>query len=326
MRRGWVRSKNSASRYSQTMRASPHLPQGVQVFERGWLSSNSVLLQGSGQTVLVDSGYHTHAPLLLGLLHRQLQGRGPDVLLNTHLHSDHCGGNAALAQRYPDLQTWIAPGAADAVACWDEDALTFRATGQQCPRFVAHRVVQPGTHLELGGQHWEVHAAPGHDPDSVVLFAPATGVLVSADALWENGFGVVFPELDGQDAFDTVAATLDLIADLQPRMVIPGHGAPFADVEAARARARARLNHFRRNPLSHVRYGLKVLVKFKLLELQTWPLDALYAWADQTPYIGALQRLHFPDAPVPVLMDSVVHDLEAAGAACREGAALVNAG
>ena len=308
------------------MHASPHLPQGVHVFERGWLSSNSVLLRGEGQAVLVDSGYHTHAPLLIDLLQQQLQGRAPDLLLNTHLHSDHCGGNAALAARYPGLQTWIAPGSAAAVERWDEAALTCRATGQHCPRFAAQRVMQPGTCLELAGQRWEVHAAPGHDPDSVLLFAPATGVLVSADALWENGFGVVFPELDGQHAFDAVAATLDLIADLQPRMVIPGHGAVFDDVDAALLRARARLDHFRRKPLSHIRYGLKVLVKFKLLELQTWPLDALHAWADQTLYVGVVQRRHFPQLPVAELIDSVVKDLEAAGAVRSTGGVLFDAG
>ena len=308
------------------MRASTHLPQGVHVFERGWLSSNSVLLQGDGQAALVDSGYHTHALLLVNLLQQHLQGRALDLLLNTHLHSDHCGGNAALAAQYPGLQTWIAPGHADAVARWDEDALTFRATGQHCPRFVAHRVMQPGSCLALAGQQWEVHAAPGHDPESVLLFAPATGVLVSADALWENGFGVVFPELEGQDAFDAVAATLDLIADLQPRIVIPGHGAVFDDVGAALLRARARLDHFRRKPLSHIRYGLKVLVKFKLLELQTWPLDALYAWAGQTLYVGLVQRRHFPSVPIAELMDSVVKELEAAAALRCEDGVLFNLG
>ena len=49
------------------MPASTHLPQGVHVFERGWLSSNSVLLQDAEHSVLVDSGYHTHAPLLLNI-------------------------------------------------------------------------------------------------------------------------------------------------------------------------------------------------------------------------------------------------------------------
>ena len=326
MRRGWVGAKNSASRYSSAMPVSTHLPQGVHVFERGWLSSNSVLLQGGEHAVLVDSGYHTHAPMLVDLVHRQLQGRQLDLLLNTHLHSDHCGGNAALAARYPALQTWIAPGEARAVAQWDEQALHFRATGQHCPRFAADRLLKPGERLELGGQSWDVHAAPGHDPHSVVLFAPATGVLVSADALWENGFGVVFPELDGEPSFDAVGATLDLIARLRPRLVIPGHGSPFLDAPAALARAHARLEHFQRKPLSHVRYGLKVLVKFKLLELQTWPLGALYAWAEQTHYMGELQRRHFPDASLTELLDGVVKDLESAAALRCEGGVLFDAG
>lgn len=98
------------------------------------------------------------------------------------------------------------------------------------------------------------------------------------------------------------------------------------DASAALARAFARLDHFRRKPLSHVRYGLKVLVKFKLLELQTWPLIALYAWAEQTRYIGELQRRHFPDTPLSVLLDGVVKDLEAAAALRCESGVLLDAG
>ena len=307
------------------MPASTHLPQGVHVFERGWLSSNSVLLQDAEHSVLVDSGYHTHAPLLLDLVHQQLQGRQLDLLLNTHLHSDHCGGNAALAARYPALQTWIAPGEAQAVAQWDEQALHFGATGQHCPRFAADRLLQAGERLELARQIWDVHAAPGHDPHSVVLFAPSTGVLVSADALWENGFGVVFPELDGQDAFDAVGATLDLIARLDPRWVIPGHGSPFTDAPAALARAYSRLEYFRRKPLSHLRYGLKVLVKFKLLELQTWPLAELYRWAEDTPYIHGLYLQHFAGMSLAECIDGVLAELQAAGALRREAGYVLDA-
>jgi glyoxylase-like metal-dependent hydrolase (beta-lactamase superfamily II) len=45
----------------------------------------------------------------------------------------------------------------------------------------------------------------GHDPHSVILFEPVSRVLISADALWERGFGVIFPELEGVEAFDEVA-------------------------------------------------------------------------------------------------------------------------
>ncbi len=44
-----------------------HLPAGMQVFERGWLSSNNILFIGEQQAALVDSGYLTHAPQTLAL-------------------------------------------------------------------------------------------------------------------------------------------------------------------------------------------------------------------------------------------------------------------
>ncbi|OPH11537.1 MBL fold metallo-hydrolase, partial [Azospirillum brasilense] len=117
---------------------------------------------------------------------------------------------------------------------------------------------------------------------SVVLFEPRHRVLLSADALWENGFGVVFPELEGEHAFEDVAATLDLIAGLAPRTVVPGHGSVFTDVERALGAARRRLDGFVRAPERHALYAAKVLIKYKLLEWQSVPLARLHAWAEPT--------------------------------------------
>ena len=122
----------------------PAFPPGMQVLERGWLSSNSVLFSGPDGTALVDSGYWTHAPTSLALVSRALGGRALDRLLNTHLHSDHCGGNAALQAAYPALRTSIPPGLADAVARWDSEALGYEPTGQQCPRFQFVDLLVPG--------------------------------------------------------------------------------------------------------------------------------------------------------------------------------------
>ena len=74
---------------------TPHsaLPPGVHVFERGWLSANNVLMQDAHSATLVDSGYVTHQAQTLALVQHALQGRTLDQLANTHLHSDHCGGN-----------------------------------------------------------------------------------------------------------------------------------------------------------------------------------------------------------------------------------------
>lgn len=300
------------------------LPTGVTVFERGWLSSNNVLLDGD-EPVLVDSGYVTHAAQTVDLVERELDGRPLALLVNTHLHSDHCGGNAALQERYASLRIEIPPGDAEAVSQWDEAALSYRATGQQCPRFRAVGVLLSGQRRRLGMHDWEVHSAPGHDPHSTVLFEPESSTLISADALWGNGFGVVFPELVGEPSFDEVAATLDLIETLNPRTVIPGHGGVFDDTAAALDRARRRLDGLISDPRKHARHAFKVLIKFKLLEAQHMPEAEWRAWRDETPYFRAIHSRFFPNWEFVALADELLNELMRSGAAGRSANIIHNA-
>ena len=218
---------------------------GLAVFERGWLSSNNVLIHGDGEgAALVDSSHCLHAEQTLALVRAALGGEPLHCVLNTHLHSDHCGGNAALQREFA-ARVLVPAGSFDIVQRWDEEQLSFRATGQRAERFDAQSTLTPGEELALGGRSWLVIAAPGHDPQSVMLFDASEGILISADALWENGFGVVCPELDGCNAFDDVAAVLDVIDRLPVQRVVPGHGGVFSDVDAALGRARSRLAGFR---------------------------------------------------------------------------------
>ncbi len=304
----------------------PALPHDITVFQRGWLSSNNILIRGKDSSALLDSGYVTHAPQTVALVETALGGRALNVLVNTHLHSDHCGGNAALQARYPDLKTLIPPGLAGHVRAWDPHALTYAPTGQNCPQFDFNEVLQPGSEIRLGDTLWQVHAAPGHDPHSVILFEPVSRLLVSADALWERGFGVVFPELEGIDAFDAVSTTIDLIERLKAAVVIPGHGPIFSDVEAAIAFARERLRGFVAKPDKHIKHAVKVLLKFKLLELQSIAVADFLAWAQSTPYFLAIYQQHFSGIDFAQWVDELIADLVRAGVAAREGQVLLNVG
>ena len=49
-----------------------------------------------GTTAVVDTGYCIHAEQTLALVEAALQGAPLQRIVNTHLHSDHCGGNALL--------------------------------------------------------------------------------------------------------------------------------------------------------------------------------------------------------------------------------------
>lgn len=304
----------------------PLLPPDITVFERGWLSSNNVLIRGRSSNALIDSGYCTHAAQTVALVEAALEGHPLDVLLNTHLHSDHCGGNASLQAHYPGVRTLIPPGLSEHVRNWDPYALTFTPTGQSCPEFVFDAVLVAGTQLTLGDRSWQIHAAPGHDPHSVILFEPLSRVLVSADALWERGFGVVFPELEGADAFAAVGQTIDLIESLDPLTVIPGHGSAFSNPASAIAVARERLRNFVKYPDKHVQYAAKVLLKFKLLEVQRIDIRALESWTRATPYFELLHKRHFRGLEFGVLVGQLVQALVKTGAAARHGDTVQNLG
>lgn len=301
------------------------LPPGVLVLERGWLSSNNVVLVGDGGASVVDSGYWTHSEQTVALVSAAAGNVPVTTLVNTHLHSDHSGGNSALQARWPEVRTWIPPGLADAVRNWDPVALTYAPTGQHCPPFTIDGVLTPGRDIQLGDLQWEIHSAPGHDPHSVVLFEPESRTLISADALWQNGFGVVFQELEGERAFDEVAATLDVIESLGPAVVIPGHGSVFADVPAALERARSRLSAYVAHPARHAAHAAKVLLKFKLLEVQQVHASDFARWAERTRYFQLVRERWFPDAAPGEWIDSLLQDLVRSGAAQRAGDMIHNA-
>ena len=80
------------------------------------------------------------------------------------------------------------------------------------------------------------------------------------------------------------------------------------------------------NAANHLRHGVKVLLKFKLLELQTMDRDALIHWARTTPYFARIYQEHFAGLEFSRWVDALLDDLVRAGAASRVGAMVHNAG
>ncbi len=300
--------------------------QDLTLLERGWLSSNNIVLHGDGGgAVLIDSSHCLHAEQTVALVSHALGPEPLARLVNTHLHSDHCGGNAAIQQHWA-CRVSVPLGQFEAARHWREDDLSFLATGQQCERFVPDDSIQAGDVIRAGQRGWHVLASPGHDPHSLILFDPTHGVLISADALWENGFGVAFPELDGEDAFSGVAQTLDLIESLDAQWCIPGHGAAFSDLAGALARARQRLAGFVADPQRHARHAARLLVKYHLMEVQQESLQAFAAWLESSPtFHAAWKVLGRPQGDLAAFGLSTANDLVGSGALRLQGEVLLDA-
>ena len=297
------------------------LPKGMHVLERGWLSSNNVLFEEGGELSVVDTGFVTHSRQTAALIDHAGGGRALARIINTHLHSDHAGGNARLA-RDRVASILIPAGLAEAALLWDVERLSFAATAQRCPRFAFDGLLHAGDLLELGGRPWQVLAAAGHDPDMLMLFEPDGRILISTDALWRNGFGAIFPEIEGEPGFREQRRTLDLIAGLQPRLVIPGHGSPFRETDAALEQAYRRLDALSSSPERNARHVLKVLLKFWLLQVGQAPMRRLIKHFERARYARIVHQRYFAHLSFDQVIERAVQELCAVGAAALDASSV----
>ncbi len=285
------------------------------VIERGWLNCNQVVLASPERNVLIDSGYGRHAQATIGYVEEALGAATLHQLLNTHCHSDHMGGNRALAAHF-GCEVVIPEGEVRHVVPWTEQSCWSAQMDQYAEEFTIDATLRAGDEFHAGGRDWRAVAAPGHDMDALMFFAADGGILVSGDALWEKGMGFVWPERDGgaQTGFiEAAMATLDVIESLRPDLVIPGHGAPFRTVDAALAESRSRLNAFSRDAAKHARHVVRALFVFSLLDRGSMRADAVAGYIRQVP-VYAQMREQFLGGTNEELADALVADLLRAGA------------
>jgi glyoxylase-like metal-dependent hydrolase (beta-lactamase superfamily II) len=305
--------------------AAALLPPQLHVFVRDWLSANNILLQSRDGHVLIDSGYVRHAPLTLALL-ASTRGIGHEqlaFLVNTHCHSDHVGGNAAIVRRY-GCPVAVPAAEAPLIERWDGKALLYDYCDQQIERFAVDHVLPADTTHVWGDLEWQALAAPGHDMGALVFYNAEHRVLISGDALWEHGFGFVMPpEVDAQ-ALPATRATIEMLAALDIRIVIPGHGEPFTDVAAALDRARRRVVAFEADSLRIARHALKVNLMFALLDHQRMRLDGMPEYVARIGIYRDFNALLFRLPPAR-LAELLVGELVKAGAAKRVDGWLVPA-
>src|SRR5258706_9343954 len=155
-----------------------HLPPSVRVVVRGWLNCNQVVLLDASGHVLVDTGYYAHAPeTLRRLAAPEVLGDAPLArLVNTHCHSDHIGGNAAVIERY-GCRVTIPRGEAPAIDDWSRQAQWNGYVDQEARAFRYDDTLAAGDGVRAGGFDWEAFPAPRHDMGALMFFEPSHGLL-----------------------------------------------------------------------------------------------------------------------------------------------------
>jgi glyoxylase-like metal-dependent hydrolase (beta-lactamase superfamily II) len=175
-------------------------------------------LPGRRDAVVVDPGLEPE--LILEVLRDE--GLTPAVLLNTHGHADHIGGNAALKEAFPGAPLII--GAGDESMLADAELNLSAPFGMPITSPPAERTVREGDVVEAAGLRFDVLDIPGHSPGHVVFVWRGEPTLVlGGDVLFRGSIGRYdFPGGDERLLLEGIRRKL---FTLPPDTVVyPGHG------------------------------------------------------------------------------------------------------
>ena len=279
------------------------LPDWVIWQHRPFPDANLLLIDGR-EAALVDSGFVGHAQQTADWV--RAHSNNLTRVVNTHWHADHVGGNALLQARGAGIAA-SAPDA-DAVARRDPGCCLAEYLDQPVAPYTVDEPVDDGHVLRLGDADLEVVRTPGHTPGHLALWQPEERLLVVGDALSDYDVGWVNSALDGPDAAHAALQSLHRLTDLQPRVLLPGHGPIPADPGAALASARRRARRLVDDPDGAVWYGIRRIFAFALMIRDGISADEVEPYLHARAWLvdaGRLLRLT-PEALAAELVETMV--------------------
>jgi glyoxylase-like metal-dependent hydrolase (beta-lactamase superfamily II) len=178
---------------------------------------NCFVVKDGNEVVIIDPG---DAP---ASLFRYISGCTVRMIVNTHCHCDHCGGNAELIAR---------TGAE--LAIHKEELPFLRAMEIQAQMFGTSvppspdpsRYLKEGDTVEVGNTSFKVVHAPGHSPGHIMLVGD--GCVFSGDVLFQGSIGRTdLPGGDHHQLLESIRKKLLTLPD--ETVAYPGHG-PFTTI------------------------------------------------------------------------------------------------
>jgi glyoxylase-like metal-dependent hydrolase (beta-lactamase superfamily II) len=160
----------------------------------------------------------------------------PVVVLNSHTHDDHVGGNWQFSTVYgmdTDFTRQNAKGSReDAQEEITPDQICgelpkgFDAKSYSTRPWKISAYIHDGDKIELGSRTIEVIATPGHTPDAISLLDRSNGLLFTGDTYYPAPIWLFRPETD----FKAYAASISRLNALAPevRLVLGAHNVPIA--------------------------------------------------------------------------------------------------
>lgn len=196
---------------------------------------NAGFIVGQTRTLVIDTGMNRLAGQTIFGYATAVRPGNELLVINCEPHFDHIGGNGFFREQgadiygHPDIQRTVAQFRAEKDEYNQSITNPVRQTARETEAFFTETdVVNPnrplaaGDRFDLGSVEVEIIATPGHTPLNLSVYNRTDEVLFCADCI-VTGY---IPNLETGQIKDWQSwrASLDTIAALNPKVVLPGHG------------------------------------------------------------------------------------------------------
>ena len=294
------------------------LPEWLHFFERPFPSANMVLIK-TEQPVLIDSGFGADFERTEKLLHQA--GVRPEkirLLLNTHYHCDHVGGNHDFQQRYgvPNAAHFIE---ANHVNRRSKEACDAEWLGQPIQPYDVDYLLSDGDEIDAGGVRIQVLHTPIHSLGHLCFYLPDEKILIAGDTIHRRDVAWLNPFRPDGNVFETTLAVIERLRSLPVRWACSGHGKAITEPATTFERAEQRYKRWSKEPQKMGWHACKRFFAYRLMmsdglteeEVQTYLLES--AW-----YQDYTQKL-FEVEPVAFIAPLLNEMLRSRAAAWQNG-------
>lgn len=272
------------------------LPYPLVPFQRPFPSANGVLVLGE-EPVLIDSGFGSDFGETERLLREaNVPPESLHLVVNTHYHCDHAGGNHALQTRY---------GVPVAAHRWegtlvnhrDRDACSAVWLRQPVEAYKVNRFLQEGDEIPTGAATLRVLHTPGHTLGHLSFYEPRNRVLILGDAVHGDDVSWINPFREGAGALQRAMETLEHLLTLAVRIAVSGHSAPFENVGEVFRGALKRYGAWSREPERAAWHGVKRLFAYALMLEGGLQEERLETYLLASPWFYDYSRYAFGATP-----------------------------
>ncbi|KPU62592.1 hydrolase [Thermococcus sp. EP1] len=194
--------------------------------------SNIYLFRDGEEGLIVDTGTGVYWHRYFEVFEREdyLRGLRRVIILSTHEHFDHVGGNRRFKEFFERMGLEVSFAAhevaAEVLEKGDDYVILSYAYGR---KFAPQRVdlfIKDKDVLRIGRKELIVLHTPGHTAGSVCIYEPKEKLLFTGDTLFKGSVGRT--DLPTGD-FKDLVTSLEKLEGIEVDIALPGHGRPILD-------------------------------------------------------------------------------------------------